>query len=88
MTLAKILTTVLSTEGQVVLPEAIRDEKNWGAAPSSTPAGVLLRSDRLFLVTKFTEVRGCLSRKGEKSLSLDEIDAALRAPAKRRYAQD
>jgi hypothetical protein len=28
-----------------------------------------------------------LSRKGKKGLSLDEIDAALRAAAKRRYAR-
>jgi AbrB family looped-hinge helix DNA binding protein len=91
MTLAKMSTTVLSTKGQVILPKAIRDEKNWSPGArlvvESTPEGVLLRPERLFPVTKFEEVRGCLSRKGKKALSLDEIDAALRAAAKRRYAR-
>jgi AbrB family looped-hinge helix DNA binding protein len=92
MTIAKVSTTVLSTKGQVILPKAIRDEKNWAPGArlvvESTPEGVLLRPERLFPPTKFEEVRGCLSPKAKKSLSLDEIDAALRAAAKRRYARD
>src|SRR5574337_2009279 len=83
MTLAKKATTTVSTKGQIILPKAIRDEKNWepGArlVVESTPEGVLLRPERVFPPTKFEEVRGCLSRKRKKSLSLDEVDAALRA---------
>jgi AbrB family looped-hinge helix DNA binding protein len=90
MMLAKKSTTVLSTKGQVILPKAIRDEKNWAPGAKlvveSTPEGVLLRPERLFPATEFEDVRGCLARKG-KSMSLDEIDAALRAAAKRRYAR-
>ena len=90
MMLAKKSTTVLSTKGQVILPKAIREEKDWAPGVKLvvelTPEGVLLRPERLFSATKFEDVRGCLSRKW-KSVSLDEIDAALRVAAKRRYAR-
>jgi len=49
---------------------------------------VLLRQERLFPASKFEEARGSLSRKRKKAVSLDEIEAALRAAAKRRYACD
>ena len=92
MTLPKTSTTVLSTKGQVILPKAVRDEKNWAPGErlvvESTPDGVLLRQERLFPASKFEEARGSLSRKRKKALSLDEIEAALRAAAKRRYACD
>jgi AbrB family looped-hinge helix DNA binding protein len=91
MSTSKASTTVLSTKGQVILPKAVRDEKNWGPGDrlvvETTPEGVLLRAEeRLFPRTEFSEVRGCLARPG-KSLSLGEIDAALRVAAKRRYAR-
>jgi AbrB family looped-hinge helix DNA binding protein len=91
MTLAKKATTVVSTKGQVILPKAIREEKNWAPGErllvESTAEGVLLRPERLFPATRFEDVRGYLSRKGKKALTQDEIDAALRAAAKRRYAR-
>jgi AbrB family looped-hinge helix DNA binding protein len=92
MTLAKKATTTVSTKGQVILPKAIRDEKNWGPGArltvESTRDGVLLRqAERPFAPTTFDEVRGCLSGRG-KSLTQEEIDKALRAAAKRRYARD
>jgi AbrB family looped-hinge helix DNA binding protein len=84
--------TVLSTKGQVILPKSIRDEKNWAPGArltvESTHDGVLLRqAERPFAPTTFDEVRGCLSGRG-KSLTQEEIDQALRAAAKRRYARD
>ena len=91
MPLAKLSTTVLSTKGQVILPKAIRDEKSWAPGErlvvESTPDGVLLRQERVFPATKFEEARACLARMRKKALSLEEIDAALRAAAKRRYAR-
>jgi AbrB family looped-hinge helix DNA binding protein len=90
MARTKQATTTISTKGQVILPKAIRDEKNWPPGAKllveSTSEGVMLRPERVFAATKFEDVRGCLSGKG-KSLSLDEIDAALRAVAKRRHTR-
>ena len=92
MTLPKMSATVLSTKGQVILPKAIRDEKDWAPGVrlivESTPEGVLLRPERPFPATTFEEVRGSLAGKLKKSLTDDEIDAALRAAAKRRHARD
>jgi AbrB family looped-hinge helix DNA binding protein len=91
MTTPKKATTLLSTKGQVILPKAIRDEKHWAPGArlvvESTADGILLRPERLFPPSTFEDVRGCLYRKGRKTLSQDEIDAALRAAAKRRYAR-
>lgn len=92
MAVAKKATTVVSTKGQVILPKAIRDSKGWGPGArltvESTRDGVLLRpAERPFAPTTFEEVRGCLSGR-RKSLTLEEIDNALRAAAKRRYARD
>jgi AbrB family looped-hinge helix DNA binding protein len=82
----------MSTKGQIILPKAIRDEKNGSAGArlvvEATPDGVLLRAaDCPFPPAEFAEVRGRLSVHG-KALSLGEIDAALSAAAKRRYARD
>lgn len=83
--------TVVSTKGQVILPKAIRDSKGWGAGKElvveETRDGVLLRAARPFAPAKPEEVFGALSRPG-KRLSDQDIDKALRAAARRRYAGD
>jgi AbrB family looped-hinge helix DNA binding protein len=91
MVVAKKATTVVSTKGQVILPKAIRDGKGWSAGRrlvvEETRDGVLLRPARPFAATKPEEVFGSLSHHG-KRLSDDDIEKALRAAAKRRYARD
>ena len=91
MSLAKKATTVVSTKGQVILPKPIRDSKGWGAGKEliveETRDGVLLRAARPFAPTKPEEVFGSLSHHG-KRLSDQDIEKALRAAAKRRYAGD
>ena len=91
MALAKKAMTVISTKGQVVLPKAIRESKGWAAGKElvieETPEGVLLRAARPFPQTKPEDVFGALSHHG-KRLSDEEIEKALRAAAKRRYARD
>jgi AbrB family looped-hinge helix DNA binding protein len=91
MTLAKKATTTLSTKGQVVLPKAIRDSKGWGAGKEliieETQDAVILRAARPFAPTKPEDVFGSLSHHG-KRLSDRDIEKALRAAAKRRYARD
>lgn len=91
MSLAKKATTVVSTKGQVILPKPIRDSKGWGAGKEliveETKDGVLLRAARPFAPTKPEEVFGSLSHHG-KRLSDQDVEKALRAAAKRRYAGD
>ena len=91
MSLAKKATTVVSTKGQVILPKPIRDSKGWGAGKEliveETRDGVLLRAARPFAPTKPEEVFGSLSHNG-KRLSDQDIEKAVRAAAKRRYAGD
>jgi AbrB family looped-hinge helix DNA binding protein len=91
MALAKKATTIVSTKGQVILPKAIRDSKGWGAGKElvveETREGVLLRAARPFAPTKPEEVFGSLSHHG-KRLSDQDIEKALHAAAKRRYARD
>jgi AbrB family looped-hinge helix DNA binding protein len=91
MNLAKKATTVVSTKGQVILPKPIRDSKGWGAGKEliveETRDGVLLRAVRPFPLTKAEAVFGSLSHHG-KQLSDEDIEEALRAAAKRRYARD
>jgi AbrB family looped-hinge helix DNA binding protein len=86
----KAITTV-STKGQVILPKAIRDAKNWGPGKElvveETADGVLLRASRPFAPTKPEEVFGSLAYHG-KRLSDEDIEKALGAAAKRRYARD
>ncbi len=89
---ARTSTTVVSTKGQVILPKSIRDEKQWGPGArlivEATAEGVLLReAEPIFAPASFDKVRGRLAGRG-RSLTQKEIDAALRAAAKRRHVRD
>jgi len=81
------LTTLVSTKGQVILPKAIRDQRNWSPGTrltvEQTPEGVLLKAAPLFPATTIDEVVGILRHDG-KPLSLDDMDIAVAAEAKRR----
>ncbi len=91
MTLGNKPSTVVSTKGQVILPKAIRESKGWGAGQrlvvEETRDGILLRPASPFAPTEPAEVFGSLSHHG-KQLSDEDIEKALRAAAKRRYARD
>jgi len=84
---SKRLTTVVSTKGQVILPKAIRDQRRWSAGTrltvEDTADGVVLRSSPLFPRRTVDEVFGSLGYDGPP-LSLDDMDAAVAAEAKRR----
>jgi len=79
--------TRLSSKGQVVLPRSIREAKAWHPgqelAVVSTDEGVLLKPLKPFKNTTIDEVAGFLKYKG-KPKSLEEMDAAVMAEAKRR----
>jgi AbrB family looped-hinge helix DNA binding protein len=81
-------TTVLSTKGQVVLPRAIRDRRNWKAGArltvEDTPEGVLLKPAPLFEPSTLEDVFGALKSPFNRPLSIEEMDAAVMAEARRR----
>ncbi len=80
-------TTIISTKGQVILPKAIRDQRHWPAGMrltvESTSDGVLLKPAAIFPPTSVEKVFGSLPYAG-KAKSIEEMDAAVAAEAKRR----
>jgi AbrB family looped-hinge helix DNA binding protein len=79
--------TLVSTKGQVILPKAIRERRHWPAGTrlvvADTPDGVLLKSAAVFPPTSVESVFGSLAHQG-KALSVDQMNAAVAAEAKRR----
>ena len=90
MAAAKKSTTVVSTKGQVILPKAIREAKNWIAGTrlqvEERPDGVVLRAERPFAPTKPEDVFGCLDAKG-KHLKIEDFDKAIANEVRRRHAR-
>jgi AbrB family looped-hinge helix DNA binding protein len=84
------LTTTLSTKGQVILPKAIRQHRNWGAGTrltvEETSEGVLLKAAPLFAPTTPDEVRGSVRYSGPP-VSLEDMDAAISEEVRRRHAR-
>jgi AbrB family looped-hinge helix DNA binding protein len=83
----EIMTTTVSTKGQVILPKAIRQRRDWEAGTrllvEETPDGVLLKRAPAFAMTRPEEVFGMLPHRGP-SKSVEEMDAAVMAEARRR----
>lgn len=85
-------TTTISTKGQVILPKAVRDRLHWNAGTrltvEQTADGVLLRPATAgFARTRPDDVFACLHHLGRPK-SLREMETAIAAEAKRRYARD
>ena len=89
MSTAEKLTTVVSTKGQVILPKAIRQRRDWPAGTrlvvEETADGVLLKREPAFAPTRPEDVRGMLAYQG-KPKTLEEMDAAIEAEVRRRHA--
>jgi AbrB family looped-hinge helix DNA binding protein len=83
------LSTTVSTKGQVILPKAIREHRQWKAGTrlevEDTADGVLLRAAPAFAPTHPEDVFGSLPYKGTPK-TLEEMDAGIAAEAKRRHA--
>ena len=83
-------TTTVSTNGQVVLPKAIRQRRNWAPGTrlvvEDTPDGVLLKAAPVFAPTRPEDVAGMLAYRGPPK-TLEEMDAAITAELKRRHAR-
>jgi len=90
MAAGETLTTTVSTKGQVILPKAIRQRRNWAAGTrlvvEETPVGVLLKAAPVFAPTRPEDVAGILAYRGPRK-SLEEMDAAITAEVKRRHAR-
>ena len=85
------LTTTVSTKGQVILPKAIRQRRDWDAGTrllvEETPEGVLLKSAPIFPETRPEDVFGMLAYRGIPK-TLEEMEAGILAEARRRHARD
>ena len=83
-------TTTVSTKGQVILPKAIRERRQWRAGTrllvEETPDGVLLKPAPLFPPTRPEDVFGMLKYSGPPK-TIEEMDAAIDAEIKRRHAR-
>ena len=85
-----MLSTTLSSKGQVVIPKELRDARQWHAGISLTveqvPQGLLIRPVKkpLFPVTTIEDVMGCARYVGPK-LSEAEIAKRLKAAAVRKF---
>ena len=84
------LTTTVSTKGQVILPKAIRQRRNWATGTrlvvEDTPEGVLLKAAPVFAPTRPKDVAGMLAYRGRPK-TLEEMDAAITAEVRRRRAR-
>jgi AbrB family looped-hinge helix DNA binding protein len=93
MAAPEILTTTVSTNGEVVLPKAIRRRSNWQPGTrlvvEDTPDGVLLRAASVFAPTPPEDVAGMLACRGRAKAvkAVEEMDAAITAEVKRRQAR-
>ena len=74
------LSTVVSTKGQVILPKAIRQGRNWPPGTKltveETPDGVLLRKEPPIKPTTVDEVFGMLKYDGPP-VSIEEMNARM-----------
>lgn len=83
-------TTTLSTKGQLILPQAIRQRRQWGPGTrlqvEDTPDGVLLKPAPVFAPTRPQDVFGSAKRKGHP-ITVEDMDAAIVKEAKRHRAR-
>ncbi|GGE08524.1 AbrB family transcriptional regulator [Rhizobium anhuiense] len=91
MTRAESLITTVSTKGQVILPKAVRQRREWAAGTrlivEETAEGVLLKQAPAFAPTDPSDVFGMLPFSGEPK-TLDDMEDGLLAEARRRHDRD
>jgi AbrB family looped-hinge helix DNA binding protein len=73
--------TRLSSQGQVIIPEALRAAHHWEAGQEliaiEVGDGILLKPKKPFPETTLAQVAGCLNYRGQPK-SLDELEDAIR----------
>ena len=74
-------TTRLSSKGQIIIPKALREAKNWKVGVQfmviDTGDGILLKPVQTFASTTLEQVAGCLDYEGPCK-SVDDMDRAVR----------
>jgi AbrB family looped-hinge helix DNA binding protein len=85
-----MVTTRLSSKGQVILPKAVRAARDWRPglrfAVEERPEGVLLRPLAPFPPTALKEVVGCARYKGP-ARTLDDMEQAIATGVRARRAR-
>ena len=80
-----MLTTKLSSKGQVIIPKEIRRRHHWEPGQElqaiDTDDGILLRPASPFSETSVKDVASCLSY-GGKAKTLEDMDAAIKKGAR------
>ena len=80
-----MLTTKLSSKGQVIIPKEIRRRHHWEPGQElqtiDTDDGILLRPASPFPETTLREVASCLSYSG-KAKTLEEMEEAIKKGAR------
>jgi AbrB family looped-hinge helix DNA binding protein len=73
--------TRLSSQGQVIIPKALRASHHWEVGQElmaiDVGDGILLKPKKPFPETTLTQVAGCLKYQG-KPKTLDELEDAIR----------
>jgi AbrB family looped-hinge helix DNA binding protein len=73
-------TTRLSSKGQIIIPQAIRDAHHWQPGLNFTvmemEEGILLKPVKAFKASSIQDVVGCTGYKGKKK-TLDEMEAGI-----------
>lgn len=84
-------TTRLSSKGQIVIPQAVRQKHGWQPGQDfiveEADDSVVLRPKPFFAPISVEEVFGCLDYDGPP-LSVDDMDAAVQRAARTRWAGD
>jgi AbrB family looped-hinge helix DNA binding protein len=78
-------TTRLSSKGQIIIPQGIREAHHWKAGLEfnviDTEQGILLTPRLPFKATSIKEIRGCVNYKGKKK-TLREMEEGIAKGAK------
>ena len=82
--------TRLSSKGQIVLPKAVRDERNWGPGTEfvveQVKDGVLLRAVKPVPTTTAKDLLGCVGYRGPAK-SLEQMQDGVARGIKERHAR-
>ncbi|NJN92093.1 MAG: AbrB/MazE/SpoVT family DNA-binding domain-containing protein [Leptolyngbyaceae cyanobacterium SL_5_14] len=81
-------TTKLTSEGQVIIPKALREAHRWEAGQEllaiDTGDGILLKPKKAFSETTLEDVAGCLKYPGSPQ-SLEDMENAVSVGVKEQW---